>query len=82
MRSDGRAVDELRSVRITPDFLDLALVYVFLNFITTIASDDISNPSGETNYKSPNTDLLGWVAERASGRSLRDFMADIVKAAE
>jgi CubicO group peptidase (beta-lactamase class C family) len=55
--------------------------YSMRDFITTIASDDISNPSGETNYKSPNTDLLGWVAERASGRSLRDFMADIVKAA-
>ena len=55
--------------------------YSMRDFITTITSDDISNPSGVTNYKSPNTDVLGWVAERASGRSLRDYMADIVKAA-
>ena len=51
------------------------------DFILTLTSDDIANPSGETNYKSPNTDLLGWVAERVSGRPLSAHLADIVKAA-
>lgn len=55
--------------------------YSMRDFILTIASDDIVNRSGETNYKSPNTDLLGWIAERAGGRSLSAHMADIVKAA-
>lgn len=35
----------------------------------------------ETIYASPNTDMLGWVIERASGRPLLDHVADIVEAA-
>jgi CubicO group peptidase (beta-lactamase class C family) len=50
-------------------------------FLTGIRSDDIRNPSGECHYKSANTDLLGWVVERVSGRSLRDHLVDIVEAA-
>jgi CubicO group peptidase (beta-lactamase class C family) len=55
--------------------------YSMRDFILTLTSDDIANPSGETNYKSPNTDLLGWIAERVSGRPLSAHLADIVKAA-
>lgn len=32
-------------------------------------------------YKDANTEVLGWIAERASGRPLRAFIADIVDAA-
>lgn len=32
-------------------------------------------------YKSPNNDLLGWLAEELAGRPLRELLADIVEAA-
>ncbi len=50
-------------------------------FLRSIASDDIVNRSGEPQYKSANTDVIGWVVERVSGRPLRDFFIDIVEAA-
>jgi CubicO group peptidase (beta-lactamase class C family) len=50
-------------------------------FLCTIASDDPINRSGEPQYKSANTDVLGWIAERVSGRGLRDHFIDIVEAA-
>ena len=50
-------------------------------FLTGITSDDVTNRSGAALYKSANTDVLAWVAERASGRPLRLFLAEIVEAA-
>ncbi|MBL8271067.1 serine hydrolase, partial [Steroidobacter sp.] len=50
-------------------------------FIARIASSGTTNNSGHTQYKDANTDVVGWVVERASGKSLRSFLADIVDAA-
>lgn len=50
-------------------------------FLTGITSADITNRSGHIQYKDANTELLGWIAERASGRPLRAFLADITDAA-
>jgi len=50
-------------------------------FAASLISDDVANRSGLCEYRSPNTDLLGWVAERVSGRSLRDMLVEIVEAA-
>ena len=50
-------------------------------FLCTIAGDDLVNRSGAPQYKSANTDVLGWIAERVSGRGLRDHYIDIVEAA-
>ena len=50
-------------------------------FLCTIQSSDVANPGGEPQYKSSNTDVLGWIAERVSGRQLREFFVDIVEAA-
>ena len=50
-------------------------------FVAGIASKDIANPGGMVHYKSSNTDILGWIAERVSGRSLRDHMIEIAEAA-
>lgn len=50
-------------------------------FAAALTSDDLSNPSGEIQYRSPNTDLLGWIAERVSGKPLRDHLIEIVEAA-
>jgi len=32
-------------------------------------------------YKSPNSGLIGWIIERASGRALRERLTEIVEAA-
>lgn len=50
-------------------------------FLPQITSVDTDNHSGHTHYKDANTAVLGWVAERASGRPLRAYLADIVDAA-
>lgn len=50
-------------------------------FVTRIASADTTNRSGEVQYKDANTDVLGWIVERAGGRPLRALLADIVDAA-
>ena len=51
------------------------------SFLVKIASADIVNRTGQTQYKDANTALLGWIAERASSRPLSAFLADIVDAA-
>ena len=50
-------------------------------FLCRITSDDIRNPSGETHYKSANSDLLAWIVERASGRAMREYLVEIADAA-
>lgn len=50
-------------------------------FIAGVASRDTRNHEGYLQYKDANTDVAGWAAERASGRPLRAFLADIVDAA-
>lgn len=50
-------------------------------FLTHIESADTTNRTGHAQYKCANCDVLAWVAERASGRQLRAFLAEIVDAA-
>lgn len=50
-------------------------------FLASISSDDVTNSKAHAQYKSANSDILGWVAERVSGRSLRSYFADITDAA-
>lgn len=50
-------------------------------FLKKISSDDIINHTDAALYKSANTEVLGMVAERASGRALRSFLTEIVEAA-
>jgi CubicO group peptidase (beta-lactamase class C family) len=51
------------------------------SFLPRIGSADPANHTGHVNYKDANTAVLAWVAERASGKPLRAFIADIVDAA-
>jgi CubicO group peptidase (beta-lactamase class C family) len=51
------------------------------DFLTQIQGDGGRNCTGHAQYKDANTAILGWVAERASGKQLRMFLADIVDAA-
>lgn len=50
-------------------------------FLVSVASSDIVNRTGHVQYKDANSAVLAWIAERATGRPLRAFIADIVDAA-
>ena len=50
-------------------------------FLASIESNDIVNRTGAANYKSANTDIISWIAEKVSGRPLRDWLLEIVEAA-
>ncbi|MER8989663.1 serine hydrolase [Mesorhizobium sp. M0843] len=51
------------------------------SFAGGITSSDVMNHTGHALYKSTNSDILGWIVERASGRPLRDWLIEIVEAA-
>jgi CubicO group peptidase (beta-lactamase class C family) len=51
----------------------------FLSSIQQIGSS-LENKTGYADYKSANTDVLAWVAESISKRSLREWMINIVEA--
>ncbi len=50
-------------------------------FLCGIKSDDLENRGDTIDYKSANTDVLGWIAERVSGRRLCDYLVEIAEAA-
>ena len=50
-------------------------------FLSKITSNTVVNTTGHTLYKSTNTDVLGWIAERVTERRLLDLLIPIVEAA-
>ena len=50
-------------------------------FLKRITSSDTANRTGYINYKDANPDTMAWVVERATGRPMRAFLADIVDGA-
>jgi CubicO group peptidase (beta-lactamase class C family) len=50
-------------------------------YVGGIKSGDLVNRTGFVQYKSANTDVIGEIAERVSGRTLRDMLINIVEAA-
>ncbi|RWJ58075.1 MAG: class C beta-lactamase-related serine hydrolase [Mesorhizobium sp.] len=51
------------------------------SYLCDITGGDLANRTGYALYKSSNTEVLGWIIERASGRALRDWLIEIVEAA-
>ena len=49
-------------------------------FAASLVSNNVVNTTGYTEYRSPNTDILGWIAETATGRSLIGFLIEIIEA--
>ena len=49
-------------------------------FAASLVSNNVVNTTGYTEYRSPNTDILGWIAETATGRSLIKFLIEIIEA--
>lgn len=50
-------------------------------YLATITSPSITNTTGKYQYKSTNTDVAGWIVERAAGVPLRDLVRDVLVAA-
>ncbi len=50
-------------------------------FVSSIASDDVTNRSGFVHYKDTNSDVLAWLAETISDRPVRDMLIEITEAA-
>ena len=53
----------------------------FLNSILSIDGENLKNNSELSHYKSANTDVLGVIVERVSGKKLKDWLLDAVEAA-
>ena len=50
-------------------------------YVCSIENSSGKKPNGIIHYKDPNTDLLAWIIERQSQRSLNLHLADIIDAA-
>ncbi len=53
----------------------------YLNTIKSNDGKDLSNNSKFSHYKSANTDVIGILIEKVSGRSLKEWLLDAVEAA-
>ena len=53
----------------------------YLNAIKSNDGKDLSNNSEFSHYKSANTDVIGILIEKVSGRSLKEWLLDAVEAA-
>lgn len=51
------------------------------SFVSAVTGDNLENTTGHAIYKSTNSDLLGWLIERVSGKSLREHLLEIIEAA-
>ena len=47
------------------------------DFLSTVGGPNVA-PGSEWNYSSVNTDLIGWVLERASGKKLADLISELI----
>jgi CubicO group peptidase (beta-lactamase class C family) len=72
------AHEEAMGFRLPADASNEQTMHSFLSLIT---SSDTTNTTGLAQYKSANTDVLGWVAEQASGQSLRSFLVELADSA-
>ena len=50
-------------------------------FAASLVSNNVINPDGYTEYRSPNTDVLGWVAEKVTGRAPIELLIEVIEAA-
>ncbi|MER9657858.1 beta-lactamase family protein [Mesorhizobium sp. M0152] len=51
------------------------------SLLCQVTGDDVVNRTGHVIYKTANTELLGWIVERVSKRSLGSWLIEIVEAA-
>ena len=50
-------------------------------FVAGVTGRELGNPTGVVQYKSANTDVVAWIAERVAARPLHEFVLEIAEAA-
>ena len=53
----------------------------FLNSIKSLKDQDLKNTSDLSHYKSANTDVMGLLVEKVSGKKLKEWLLEAVEAA-
>ncbi|MER8708503.1 serine hydrolase [Mesorhizobium sp. M1088] len=72
------SVEAAAGLRLPPDDgIDLTIRSVLCG----ITGDDLANRTGDVIYNSASSEVLGWIVERVSKRSLRSWLIEIVEAA-
>lgn len=51
------------------------------SFVCGVTGGDLKNRTGHALYKSTNSDAIGWIVERVSGKPLRHWLIEIMEAA-
>ena len=67
--------------RLPKNLKDIEIQERYLNKIEAKKDNNLFNNSELSNYKSANTDVLGLLVEKVSGKSLRDWLLSAVEAA-
>ncbi|MDK1492940.1 serine hydrolase [Sinorhizobium sp. 7-81] len=75
---DWFSLEAATGLRLSPDD---GMELTIRSVLCGITGDDLVNRTGHVIYKSANTEVLGWIVERVSKRSLRSWLIEIVEAA-
>ena len=67
--------------RLPNELSDIKSQEEFLNNIKSNEGEDLKNKSDFSHYKSANTDVIGLLVERVSGKPLRNWLLEAVEAA-
>ena len=67
--------------RLPNELSDLKSQEEFLNNIKSNEGEDLKNKSDFSHYKSANTDVIGLLVEKVSGKPLRNWLLEVVEAA-
>ena len=67
--------------RLPNELSDIKSQEEFLNNIKSNGGEDLINKSDFSHYKSANTDVIGLLVEKVSGKPLRNWLLEVVEAA-
>ena len=67
--------------RLPNELSDIKSQEEFLNNIKSNEGEDLKNKSDFSHYKSANTDVIGLLVEKVSGKPLRNWLLEVVEAA-
>ena len=67
--------------RLPNELSDIKSQEEFLNNIKSNEGEDLINKSDFSHYKSANTDVIGLLVEKVSGKPLRNWLLEVVEAA-
>ena len=67
--------------RLPNELSDIKSQEEFLNNIKSNEGEDLKNKSDFSHYKSANTDVIGLLVEKVSGKPLRNWLLEAIEAA-